>query len=109
MYDSKPKEDPPVGFDHDITLVAPASNCIVEDVRCPVPGLGWMSQPDWKSLQGERGSKIKFLGGDSQKADVINMAGRWTKEENEKVADKYFDLLERRAGETTIGRAAKTH
>ena len=39
-------------------------------------------------------------------ADVINMAGRWTKEQDEKVADKYFDLLEERAGETDIGRAA---
>jgi len=34
------------------------------------------------------------------------MAGRWTKEQDEKVADKYFDLLEERAGETDIGRAA---
>ena len=39
-------------------------------------------------------------------ADVINMAGRWTKEQDEKAADKYFDLLEERAGETEIGRAA---
>ena len=38
--------------------------------------------------------------------DVINMAGRWTKEQDEKVADRYFNLLEKRAAQTDIGRAA---
>jgi hypothetical protein len=42
-------------------------------------------------------------------ADVINRAGWWTKEQDEKVADRYFSLLRRRAGETTIGRAAIAH
>jgi len=64
----------------------------------------------YRVIAGELAVKAAALLPDNseEKADVINMAGRWTKEENEKVADKYFDLLERRAGETTIGRAAKT-
>jgi hypothetical protein len=39
-------------------------------------------------------------------ADVINMAGRWTKDQDERAADRYFDLLKVRGGETNIGRAA---
>jgi hypothetical protein len=39
-------------------------------------------------------------------ADMINTAGRWTKDEDEKLADKYFDLLRKGAAGTSIGRAA---
>ena len=63
----------------------------------------------YRLIAGELAVKAATLLPDNseEKADVINMAGRWTKEENEKVADKYFDLLEKKAGETAIGRVAK--
>ncbi len=39
-------------------------------------------------------------------ADVINTAGSWVKDRDEKMARRYFSVLERRARGTEIGRAA---
>ena len=39
-------------------------------------------------------------------ADVINTAGSWVKDRDEKVAARYFNVLERRGSGTEIGRAA---
>jgi hypothetical protein len=38
-------------------------------------------------------------------ADVINTAGLWVKDRDEKVGDKYYQILESRAAKTKIGRA----
>jgi hypothetical protein len=40
-------------------------------------------------------------------ADVVNTAGLWVKERDNKLADSYYLVLVRRAGQTDIGRAAK--
>ena len=40
-------------------------------------------------------------------ADVVNTAGLWVKERDNKLADSYYLVLARRAGQTEIGRAAK--
>jgi hypothetical protein len=40
-------------------------------------------------------------------ADVVNTAGLWVKERDNKLADSYYLILVRRAGQTAIGRAAK--
>jgi hypothetical protein len=39
-------------------------------------------------------------------ADVINTAGLWVKDRDEKVGDRYYQILEKRAAKTNIGRAA---
>jgi hypothetical protein len=39
-------------------------------------------------------------------ADVVNKAGLWVKERDEKVADSYYLVLKKRGPQTTIGRAA---
>lgn len=39
-------------------------------------------------------------------ADVINTAGKWVKDRDEKIANRYFNALTRRAAQTEIGRAA---
>jgi hypothetical protein len=39
-------------------------------------------------------------------ADVVNKAGLWVKERDEKVADSYYLVLKKRGSQTTIGRAA---
>ena len=39
-------------------------------------------------------------------ADVVNSAGLWVRNTNEKLGNRYFQVLERRAANTTIGRAA---
>jgi hypothetical protein len=38
-------------------------------------------------------------------ADVVNCAGLWVKEADEKLADRYYDILERRGARTSLGRA----
>jgi hypothetical protein len=38
-------------------------------------------------------------------ADVVNCAGLWVKEADEKLADHYYDILERRGAKTMLGRA----
>ncbi len=40
-------------------------------------------------------------------ADVVNTAGLWVKERDNKLADSYYLVLAGRAGQTEIGRAAK--
>ena len=39
-------------------------------------------------------------------ADVVNHAGLWVKDRQEKIADHYFDVLKRRCPQTEIGRHA---
>lgn len=39
-------------------------------------------------------------------ADVINRAGWWVRDRDQKLADRYFQELKRRAGSTALGRAA---
>jgi len=39
-------------------------------------------------------------------ADVVNTAGLWVKERDEKIADRYYQVLEKRCAQTEIGRAA---
>lgn len=39
-------------------------------------------------------------------ADVVNRAGLWVKEADEKLGNRYYQVLERRGANTTIGRAA---
>jgi hypothetical protein len=40
-------------------------------------------------------------------ADVLNCAGLWVKERDEKLGNRYYNLIERRAPNTTIGRAVR--
>jgi hypothetical protein len=39
-------------------------------------------------------------------ADVVNRAGLWVKDRDEKLGNGYYTILERRASQTKIGRAA---
>ena len=39
-------------------------------------------------------------------ADVVNAAGLWVKDRDEKVGDRYYQVLEKRCAKTEIGRAA---
>ena len=39
-------------------------------------------------------------------ADVINTAGQWVKDRDEKIGDRYFQILKARAPKTKIGRLA---
>jgi hypothetical protein len=39
-------------------------------------------------------------------ADVVNTAGLWVKDRDEKTADRYYQVLEKRCAQTEIGRAA---
>ena len=49
-----------------------------------------------------------LLPNDSEElADVINCAGLWVKDRDEKLGNRYFQMMERRAANTTIGRAAR--
>ncbi len=49
----------------------------------------------------------QLLPNDSEElADIINRAGFWIKEEDEKLGNRYYQILERRAPQTAIGRAA---
>ncbi len=48
-----------------------------------------------------------LLPNDSEElADVVNRAGLWVRNSNEKLGDRYYQVLERRAANTAIGRAA---
>ena len=38
-------------------------------------------------------------------ADVLNTAGLWVKERDEKLGDRYYQMLEQRCPKTTIGKA----
>ncbi|MEO5718064.1 MAG: hypothetical protein ABIR29_05775 [Chthoniobacterales bacterium] len=39
-------------------------------------------------------------------ADVVNRAGLWIKDRDEKLGNRYYQVLERRAANTTLGRSA---
>jgi hypothetical protein len=39
-------------------------------------------------------------------ADVVNTAGQWVKDRDEKIGDRYYQILEKRCPKTDIGRAA---
>jgi hypothetical protein len=39
-------------------------------------------------------------------ADVVNTAGLWVKDRDEKTGDRYYQVLEKRCAQTEIGRAA---
>ena len=39
-------------------------------------------------------------------ADVVNAAGLWVKDRDEKIGDRYYQVLEKRCAQTGIGRAA---
>jgi hypothetical protein len=39
-------------------------------------------------------------------ADVVNTAGLWVKDRDEKIGDRYYQILEKRCAKTEIGRAA---
>jgi hypothetical protein len=48
-----------------------------------------------------------LLPNDSEElADVVNHAGLWVKDRDEKLGDRYFQIIERRCANTEIGRAA---
>jgi len=48
-----------------------------------------------------------FLKDDSEElADVVNTAGWWVKDRDEKIGDRYYEILARRCAHTKIGRAA---
>jgi len=48
-----------------------------------------------------------FLEDNSEElADVLNTAGNWVKDRDEKTGDRYYQLLEKRAAKTKIGRLA---
>ena len=44
--------------------------------------------------------------GSEELADVVNRAGLWVKDRDEKTGNRYFEILERRCAQTDIGRAA---
>jgi hypothetical protein len=47
-----------------------------------------------------------FLPDDSDElADVVNTAGLWVKDRDERVGDRYYQILEKRCPKTGIGRA----
>src|ERR1700730_582448 len=49
----------------------------------------------------------QFLPDNSEElADVVNTAGQWVKDRDEKVGNRYYTILEKRAAQTKIGRAA---
>ncbi len=49
----------------------------------------------------------KLLPNDSEElADVVNCAGLWVKDEEEKLGNRYFSILQNRAARSAIGRAA---
>ena len=49
----------------------------------------------------------QFLPDNSEElADVVNTAGHWVKDRDEKVGNRYYTILEKRAAQTKIGRAA---
>jgi hypothetical protein len=39
-------------------------------------------------------------------ADVINSAGHWVADRDDKIANRYFQLLETRCAKTSLGRSA---
>lgn len=48
-----------------------------------------------------------FLQADSPElADVVNTAGLWVKDRDEKIGDRYYQILEKHCAQTDIGRAA---
>lgn len=48
----------------------------------------------------------ELLPNDSEElADVVNRAGLWVKDRDEKLGNRYYQVIERRAAHTTIGRA----
>jgi hypothetical protein len=48
-----------------------------------------------------------FLEDDSAElADVVNTAGLWVKDRDERIGDRYYQILEKRCAKTDIGRAA---
>jgi hypothetical protein len=48
-----------------------------------------------------------FLPDNSEElADVVNRAGLWVKDRDEKLGDRYFQIIEQRCAKTTIGAAA---
>jgi hypothetical protein len=52
----------------------------------------------------------KLLPNDSEElADVLNHAGLWVKEEDEKLGNQYYNLIEGRARNTVIGRKVIAH
>lgn len=49
----------------------------------------------------------QFLPDNSEElADVVNAAGLWIKDRDEKIGNRYYSILEKRASRTKIGRAA---
>ena len=51
----------PNGFNHDITIVKPASLTTVEEIKSPIENLGWLSRESWASLR-QRTLALKILG-----------------------------------------------
>jgi hypothetical protein len=50
----------------------------------------------------------KFLPDNTEElADVVNAAGLWVKDRDEKIANRYFQILDQRGAKTEIGRAAR--
>ena len=48
-----------------------------------------------------------LLPNDSEElADVVNRAGLWVKDRDEKIGNRYFQIIEQRCPKTEIGRAA---
>jgi hypothetical protein len=54
-----------------------------------------------------RNQAANLLPNDSEElADVVNRAGLWVKDRDEKLGNRYDQFIERRAAKTNIGRAA---
>ena len=55
----------------------------------------------------EIGEAAALLPDDSEElADVVNCAGLWVKDRDEKTGNRYFQIIEQRCRKTQIGRAA---
>jgi hypothetical protein len=51
----------PNGFMHDTMLVKPSNLSAVQDIRSPIPDLGWLSRESWNRLR-QQSSAVKILG-----------------------------------------------
>jgi len=71
-----------------------------------------MIRPDvryhYRIIAGALAVKAAPLLGDNtdELADVVNTAGNWVKDRGEKIADRYYQILEKRCAKTKTGQAA---
>jgi hypothetical protein len=50
-FDPDVVEKYPRGYVHDVSLVEPDDDNVIEDIKAPITGLGWLSEQGWHNVR----------------------------------------------------------